>query len=355
MNIREAVTLPEIYAVLLVRIFRQTSLVKADHVGPELVHVSRVGKVHHIGHVTAAGTHVYFQSHEVSNLSQPFFGFGKLEEFHVDEAAFYTKGFHCGATPLLQLGFHGRRYIEDQFYLLVYDVHDGRGYAHGLKKHVALGIHYGVVGANPAVYIFFHYIGVFRFFCEEGSQIFLVFQAPGSSGAYAVFRFHDDGVANLFNKLFCFFLCGDRGLSARWHTGFFIIGLHGGLAAISLDFIYVRTGEDVEIRSQHGVMFQPVFIVGFQPVDLAVFKTEKSYGPKYLVIIFQGSNFVIFCQALFQFRGQVIIGGIADTQHVGSVLLQSVTPVPVGAGKLRGDKDKVHIEILSGGSLIWRH
>ena len=261
MNVGEAVTLTEENAVLLVRALRQAPFIMADHIGPELVHVSRMGKVHHVRHVAAAGTHIYFQSHKFACLAQAFFIFCQFEKFHMDEPALYAEGFYRGPATLLQLRLHGRRNIEAQLRLVVHNVHDRRGDAHGFKQHVALGIHNGIVGTDQTGDIFFHHIGVFRLFIKETFHIAVVFQTPGSDCAYAVFRFHDDRVAHLFNEPGSRFNRCDRNLPGRGHFGLCIVRLHGGFAPVGFNFIHVRAGQDVEIRPQHGVVFQPVFVV----------------------------------------------------------------------------------------------
>ena len=69
MHIAEPVPLSEVHAVLLVRVFLQAAFIEGYHVRPELVHVGGVGKVHHVGHVAAAGAHVYLQPHKIAHLA----------------------------------------------------------------------------------------------------------------------------------------------------------------------------------------------------------------------------------------------------------------------------------------------
>ena len=77
-------------------------------------------------------------------------------------------------------------------------------------------------------------------------------------------------------------------------AGFYVKLLHPGLILNAGDIAYLETACDVEIRSQLRVPFQPVLIVGFQPVNAAVLEDEKCHSPVYFVLIFQAADLVVF-------------------------------------------------------------
>ena len=111
------------------------------------------------------------------------------------------------------------------------------------------------------------------------------------------------------------------------------------------------TGGDVELGAQGGVALQPEFVVGFQPVDLAVLEGQESDGAVYFVPVFKAGDLVILMQGFAQLGTQLIIGAVADAENAHAVLLQLVAEHPVGIGEVRRQEDKVfHMYSLL---LIW--
>ena len=91
----------------------------------------------------------------------------------------------------------------------------------------------------------------------------------------------------------------------------------------------------MEIGAQGGVALQPVFIVGLQPVDAAMLEGEEGHGAVDLVVVFQAVHLVVFVQAVLQLRLQLVVGLIADAQHVHAVVLQLPAELPVVGGEVR--------------------
>ena len=84
-----------------------THLVIADHVGPDLVAVHRVGVVDHIGCVTTSGAHVDFQCHIVTLFAQAQLILVQLEELAVEEPALGAKRLDGAEADVFQRGGHG--------------------------------------------------------------------------------------------------------------------------------------------------------------------------------------------------------------------------------------------------------
>ena len=57
-------------------------------------------------------------------------------------------------------------------------------------------------------------------------------------------------------------------------------------------------------------------------------------------------------EALLQFPGNLVKRSITDAQHIDAVAVQTVTEIPVGLGKMRADKDKIH-RVLQLPLSIW--
>ena len=97
----------------------------------------------------------------------------------------------------------------------------------------------------------------------------------------------------------------------------------------------------MEVGAQGSVPFQPVFIVGLQPVDAAMLEGEEGHSAVDLIVIFQTAHLVVFVQAVLQLRLQLIIGLVADAQHIHAIVLQLPAELPVVGGEVRRDKNKI--------------
>ncbi len=61
--------------------------------------------------------------------------------------------------------------------------------------------------------------------------------------------------------------------------------LHIGLGLEPHHGIGLVTSRDIEVCPESSVLLQPEFVVGLQPVDLAVFMCKPCHCPVHLVII----------------------------------------------------------------------
>ena len=158
--------------------------------------------------------------------------------------------------------------------------------------------------------------------------------------AHAVIRLDDDRVADLTDEILAAGVIAHdvpaRGLDARLG----VIGFHRGFILDRLHILGVEAGGDVEGGAQHRVALEPVFVVAFQPVDLAVLVGQKRDGAENLVVIFERGDLVIFVQRAAQFRHE-LIRAIADAEDVHAVLFQLGAEFPVVCWEIWGDKDKV--------------
>ena len=122
---------------------------------------------------------------------------------------------------------------------------------------------------------------------------------------------------------------------------FLVVFFHLALVLDAGHVLRLEAGGDVEIGTQGSVPLQPVLVVGFQPVDAAMLEREERHGTVDLIIIFEVADFVVLVQAFFQLRLQLIIGLVADAQHVHSVVFQLPAELPVVGGEVGRNKDKI--------------
>ena len=103
--------------------------------------------------------------------------------------------------------------------------------------------------------------------------------------------------------------------------------LHSRFAFPERKLIRLYACRYVEILSQLSVEFQPVLVVGFDPVNTAVLESKICDRTVDLAVIFHGIHFIILSQRSFQIIVQRIIRSITDAQNVGAVKVQSVTEI----------------------------
>ena len=89
------------------------------------------------------------------------------------------------------------------------------------------------------------------------------------------------------------------------------------------------------------ISFEPVFVVGFKPVDFAVFEDKESNCTVNFVVVFEAVYFVVFVKAFFEFRFKFVVWLVADTENVEAVVFKLTAELPVVCWEVRGDKDKV--------------
>ncbi|EFB75671.1 hypothetical protein SUBVAR_05445 [Subdoligranulum variabile DSM 15176] len=67
--------------------------------------------------------------------------------------------------------------------------------------------------------------------------------------------------------------------------------------------------------------------------------TDSTY---HFVVVAQIVHTIVFGQAIFQFVGDLVEGGVADAQYIDTVAAQALAKIPVGFGKMRADENKIH-------------
>ena len=176
---------------------------------------------------------------------------------------------------------------------------------------------------------------------QEGAQLLVIGELVGVGRTDAVVRLDDDRVAHLVDELPASLEIVHHVVAGGGDASLLVVFLH---LALVLDAGHIRGLEaagDMEIGAQGGIPFQPVFIVGLQPVDAAILEGEKGHGAVHLVVVFQTVHLVVLVQACLQLRLQFLVGLVADAQHVQAVVLQLPAELPVVRGEVGGDKNKV--------------
>ncbi len=87
MNIFMAVPAACIYTEVIISGRGQDTAVLRDHIGPDLIDIRIMRKVHHIRGVAAGGTHIDLEADKIAGISESGFIFCETEEFQMDKAA----------------------------------------------------------------------------------------------------------------------------------------------------------------------------------------------------------------------------------------------------------------------------
>ena len=316
--------------------------VKGHHVRPDLVYVGLLGVVVHLGGVAAGGAHVDLQTDHVSLFAQSRLVFVQDEEFQMDEAALNPEGLHGGKSGLADLLRQLLHQIIHGIALRIHDVHDGQGRdIAGLEQHLPLGVHDAVEGLDIAVDELLHDVHGVVLIVDEPPDILVGLQLVGVAGTHAAVRLDHHGIAHGVGKFQRVLQPFYQMIPGGGDTGLSVILLHAGLELDLVHLVQLGAGGDVELGAQRRVPHQPVFVVAFQPVDLAVFVGEEGDGLEDLVVIFQTGNLIIFVQTVTQLLQQIVIGAVADAQHPHTVIFQLPAEFPVGHGEIRGDEYEV--------------
>ena len=135
-------------------------------------------------------------------------------------------------------------------------------------------------------------------------------------------------------------------VSCHGYTCCAIAVLHGGLGLDALYEIILGAGSDVEIGAQSCILLQPEFIVGFQPVYLAMAEGKICHSAIHFLIVCYAADLVVLSQAVFKLPAQFIVGAVSNAQNVDTISLQSVAELPVALGEVGGYKDKIHFVTL---------
>ena len=322
---------------------RHLRIAVSDHVRPDLVDVGGMGKVDHVGGKAAAGAHVDLQRHNLTFFAQTLVVGQQTEELKVNETALYAKALNggtTGGTGVLRQIFQD---VVDGVVVVVYNVHDRvGGHVAGLEQRLAVFVDDGIVAVYLGVDELFHDIGyVFRTARHKVGQILVGFELVGRRGANAVVRLDHHRIADLFDKGAAAGPVIHQMVAGNGNAHLLIVFLHLGFVLDAGQVVYLKTAVDVKVGAQMRILLQPVFVVGFQPVDPSVFKGKESNGTVYLVVVFHRADLVVFGQTLLQFRHQLVVGLITDAQHVHAVVSHFSAELPVVGGKVGGNKDHI--------------
>ena len=140
MGIAVSILAAGVGAVVLILRHRQSPLIKAHHIGIDLVNVRGMGEVHHVRRIASGGTHIYLKAHEISHVAQSFVGFRQAEELQMDETPAHVEGLDRPASQSFQRFRHFRAGIVVQVQIVVDNIHYRREHVHVLKQRLAVGI-----------------------------------------------------------------------------------------------------------------------------------------------------------------------------------------------------------------------
>ena len=176
---------------------------------------------------------------------------------------------------------------------------------------------------------------------QELFQLLLAGELVGVGGPHAVVRLDHNGIAHFLDEFFAARKIVYHVVAGGGNARFLVVFFHLALVLDAGHVLGLETGGDVEIGTQGSVPLQPVLVVGFQPVDAAVLERKERHRAVNLIVIFQVADFVVLVQALFQLRLQLVIGLVADAQHVHPVVFQLPAELPVVGGEVRRNENKV--------------
>ena len=119
---------------------------------------------------------------------------------------------------------------------------------------------------------------------EKFVQLGFILELMGAVCPHAVIWLGNDGPADSFGEsLGLRYICRHTPAGSG-DTGFLVVGFHHGFALELFDLSGFNTGGDIKICPQAGILFQPIFIVAFYPVDLAILESEKAHGAQHYLL-----------------------------------------------------------------------
>ena len=135
---------------------------------------------------------------------------------------------------------------------------------------------------------------------EKFVQLGFILELMGAVCPHAVIWLGNDGPADSFGEsLGLRYICRHTPAGGG-DTGFLVVGFHHGFALKLFDLSGFNTGGDIKICPQASILFQPIFIVAFYPVDLAILESEKAHGAQHFIIVFHVVHTVILGQCAFE-------------------------------------------------------
>ena len=323
--------------------------VEDHHVRPDLEDVGGMRKVHHVGSISSRRAHVYLQADVVTLLAEALAVAVQLEEFQVDEAALYAEGLDRAAADRGKLGRDRLVGPVAGLGIGVDDLHYGRGEnAVVLEYRLAFSVVDRVVTHQETRYELLDdesavVVGVGQ---EPVGELRPVVDLEGPGSAHSAVGFGDDGESGLLDEclhlrlaLRALDLAGGRDAAKS------IVLLHLGLVADGGHAVALDAGSDVEVGAQTGVLLQPVFVVGLDPVYLAVFVGEPGDGAVHFAVILEVVDFVIVVQCAAELVVEFMPGRVRDAQHVRSVRPEVSAEMAVGLREMWGNENDVHKRI----------
>ena len=148
-------------------------------------------------------------------------------------------------------------------------------------------------------------------------------------------RFYDDGKSDLFRERERFFKALGKAEAGSRNACLFIALLHERLPGEIRQLIKLKARRYIEIRPELCVILQPVLVVGFYPVDAAVFEREKRHSPVYLVVILERPDLVVFAKSFLEIKRQLVIGLVAYPEDVHAVFVKFPAEISVVFRKIR--------------------
>ena len=305
---------------------------ECHHIGPNLVQVQPAGIVEHIHRIAASRAHVDFQPQDIPRIAQTGLGGFQAEKFQVEKAAFGAKGFQGSFAHFAQFGADFRCNIVPHRLFAMGNLHDAvrRNMAGGIDR-LGIGIGHAVKGHDLTIHKFFQDIvgRIGALLLEKFVQLGFILELMGAVCPHAVIWLGNDGPADSFGEsLGLRYICRHTPAGGG-DTGFLVVGFHHGFALKLFDLSGFNTGVDIKICPQAGILFQPIFIVAFYPVDLAILESEKAHGAQHFIIVFHVVHTVILGQCAFEQGGQRFVRGIANAKHIYAIGTQAVTKIPV--------------------------
>ena len=254
----------------------------------------------------------------------------------MEEAGVGLKGLDGAAAGILEIGGDLLAGVVPQIQMVVDNIHHGiREIVAGLKDDVTVGVTDTVIGDDGAVDKLLHDVLNRGEVGIEALHILLVLELIGGGGAYAVIGLNDDGIADLGDKSKALFHVGDQMIAGSFHAGLGVEFFHAAFILDAVDAVVLEARGDVEVGAQLGIPQQPVFVVGLQPVDLAVFESEEGHSAVDLVIILHAGHLIVFHQRIAALGIQLVIRAVADAQSGNAVALQPLGEMPVGFREIR--------------------
>mgnify|MGYP002569738599 CR=1 FL=1 len=191
-------------------------------------------------------------------------------------------------------------------------------------------LHIGVTETGPVrMGMIKSAMGIGALLLEKFVQLGFILELMGAVCPHAVIWLGNDGPADSFGEsLGLRYICRHTPAGGG-DTGFLVVGFHHGFALELFDLSGFNAGGNIKICPQAGILFQPIFIVAFYPVDLAILESEKAHGAQHFIIVFHVVHTVILGQCAFEQGGQRFVRGIANAKHIYAIGTQAVTKIPV--------------------------